>query len=173
MKRSVLIITALLLLAVLCLTVCLRPGREPVPLGFLDGLDYTVRPKQMIRVLGEPYRIQDDRGRFETVSYEYHLVLNGVPAETRFTFSDNRTLYMATVSADAKDAGDAGELYAAWRDKITSACARTEGYFCNETAERENQCQKTETGFIRGAVGLHVELSVAGTEVRVQACYMD
>ena len=144
-----------------------------VPLGYFDGIDCNLRPRQVGKLLGEPVKVEDQMDLSETMTYRYELKLDETEAVLRLSFVDDKWISMAFLDADAGTRENAERLFALWKDRIAEAYASEEGYYCRELQTSADGSWKLELGFQDGAVGTSAELTLDGSKITIRTdfCY--
>ena len=171
MKKITVLCTLCSLLVLLCCA-CDKSSSK-VTVGFINGLNYSMRPNQVAKLLGEPIQVKENRALSPEVFYIYEVELDGVLTQVIVSFLDDKHMLSVVAQADASSSECAKKLFDSWKSKEIAAHKDETGYYCGKLQKSSDTDYQITLGTEQGAVGLTVDISVTGSFVKVYSVYMD
>ena len=146
-------------------------GTAPA-IGFIAGLSFDMKPNEITARLGEPKLVQEKSEWAETY-YSYEIELDGAQTAVIVTFVHDTDMCSVDAKATCDSEESAKSLFEAWKSKEIAVLENEKGYYYGEPVQTSEDEYRVELGTNQGAVGVSIEISVKGTDVRISSTYMD
>ncbi len=156
------LVVLLLILSLLQVGLSLFLPSEPI--GIHDGIRFFMRPRAVVRRLGDPAEKSCSDLNGDGV-YTFQTLLDGVEAKEVYYFYHDWLLRDVYISADAGDAESAVRLFELWKARMVSAYENRSGFYCREVEFSSETSYSLRLGFEYGATGVSCRITVDGERI--------